>query len=742
MRTTCRGGASLQRKMERSASSQSAGLRNVYVSGSTDGNKDDTTFPQCSICLEPMLPSDNCISLDCYPGTKSPSEPSPNSVQRRQPKRTRSSTDHVSDKVASNEAVSCVTRSRNRFLKQLVPFSSRNLQGCTSDSVMASRRGLNDSAVKECISVRPYADAHQFHVVCLRQYVTFSLHNCQVAVPSPGGGDAEQSPAILRCPLPHCRKEVSQSVLRRLLLPVESQQEERFKNLQDDPRGLSVTPVVLMGKATQGVDALADFHGASSARFRASKKVEDHSRTMSPPSAPTPSHDHHGVTLRQGRKRNCEDAPQGTRAFAVASSAAIRRAHGAEKRTIPNCGTGAALRSSLSHLSTTCSSPIRVTRDLEGEALYGMYLERSFEAYVDTAGDMMRCLTPGCGYAFWWPPDAEWLSDESVRLGEDICPKCSRSCLICGGPPHKGESCDQARGVSVANPRDKKPVESHSLSFWRESRRLDVAFEEYKKAEHLRDCLQCGAVLHLESGCHRMRCRCGFKFCYVCGTPNATCGCQEVQGHGFLSLEEVRLSNSDAAKRSSSVSVLGNLSRSSRPSSGASRQPSASTTRATANSNHCSFKGSALRARPDTPLSRNKRKPSSSASRLASSETCGRVASHDRTQSRCPSDRCSFRKVTESRSLPARRALFAKQAPRVDVPPSSRSPSAPASTTANQSGEAVDGITSFRSAESCRRGRKSLTGKRMSNYSLRSRTRAVSAGAVPSTANGAKKRRR
>ncbi|PFH35162.1 hypothetical protein BESB_060490 [Besnoitia besnoiti] len=467
-------------------------------------------LPQpCSICLEPMLPTDMCISLGC----------------------------------SSQQARS----------------------GVSASNALPSKKKTEPQRVGAAERV-----PHRLHTVCFRQYVTFSLQNCQVtARPSEGGGKGSGI-AILRCPIPECREDVPQSVIRRLLLPSTQDLEVCCVDEADDDFFLvrrrsskqSDSSSVSLPLSTS---TLASGASSASRRRGVTRGADDGSATASPSPSHTPS-------------SSSPSAASG--ALAAAAAAAMRQvrrgeaadAEAAQKENCPEV-----VPPSSEPPSSAAPASCAAEGDKEGRALYGVYLERTFEAYADTAGDVVRCLAPGCGYAFWWPADAEWLEDEAERQGGETCPKCQSRCLVCGCAVHEDVGCEEAwsaqnaaaaRSASVALPGGKggKPgssrvVARRDLSFWRELRRVDSAFEEYKKAENLRDCVQCGATVHLEAGCHRMRCRCGYKFCYVCGTPNATCTCPEVQGHGFLTLEEVRQTHAPTRRRAASNAAAGESSR-------------------------------------------------------------------------------------------------------------------------------------------------------------------------------------
>jgi hypothetical protein len=47
-----------------------------------------------------------------------------------------------------------------------------------------------------------------------------------------------------------------------------------------------------------------------------------------------------------------------------------------------------------------------------------------------------------------------------------------------------------------------------------------------------KSCKNCGIPIEKVSGCEKMKCRCGYKFCYKCGVENATCKCTPAM-HGY-----------------------------------------------------------------------------------------------------------------------------------------------------------------------------------------------------------------
>jgi hypothetical protein len=45
--------------------------------------------------------------------------------------------------------------------------------------------------------------------------------------------------------------------------------------------------------------------------------------------------------------------------------------------------------------------------------------------------------------------------------------------------------------------------------------------QEYIKNSNIRICKRCGNAIVKASGCLKMKCRCGYRFCFKCGSENA-----------------------------------------------------------------------------------------------------------------------------------------------------------------------------------------------------------------------------
>jgi len=139
----------------------------------------------------------------------------------------------------------------------------------------------------------------------------------------------------------------------------------------------------------------------------------------------------------------------------------------------------------------------------------------ALESATDADPNLRYCPTPDCPYIAYWE---EQLKDGTVSLPKFFCPLCdSTSCLKCSiSPYHEGVSCDifQSMPASCRNEQ------------------LTRSYIELNKAQ-MRPCGRCGTVvMKKEGGCAKMKCRCGYRFCFVCGIENATCGHTPAH-HGF-----------------------------------------------------------------------------------------------------------------------------------------------------------------------------------------------------------------
>ena len=151
-----------------------------------------------------------------------------------------------------------------------------------------------------------------------------------------------------------------------------------------------------------------------------------------------------------------------------------------------------------------------------GPQLFSTLERRSLEAVVALDPTLHHCPTPNCTFLCSW-------SGVEDGLPRCDCPVCHKSsCLACFTSPfHNGYSCEQFK--------DQKSQDQTV-----EDRRKDEELlQEYLKKSTIRICKRCGQGVVKSSGCNKMKCRCGYRFCYECGVENALCG-HTPKYHGYI----------------------------------------------------------------------------------------------------------------------------------------------------------------------------------------------------------------
>lgn len=61
---------------------------------------------------------------------------------------------------------------------------------------------------------------------------------------------------------------------------------------------------------------------------------------------------------------------------------------------------------------------------------------------------------------------------------------------------------------------------------------VDADAQQILNTMGIKLCRRCGQGVVKEVGCHKLKCRCGYRFCWVCESENAQCGCTPSY-HGF-----------------------------------------------------------------------------------------------------------------------------------------------------------------------------------------------------------------
>ncbi|PIA50524.1 hypothetical protein AQUCO_01300932v1 [Aquilegia coerulea] len=89
------------------------------------------------------------------------------------------------------------------------------------------------------------------------------------------------------------------------------------------------------------------------------------------------------------------------------------------------------------------------------------------------------------------------LNECEASVTKSNCPVCKRVfCFNCERPWHAGYSCDEARGMTDRN---------------------DILFGALMETRRWQRCPVCKHCVELISGCSIIVCRCGIRFCYLCG---------------------------------------------------------------------------------------------------------------------------------------------------------------------------------------------------------------------------------
>lgn len=135
----------------------------------------------------------------------------------------------------------------------------------------------------------------------------------------------------------------------------------------------------------------------------------------------------------------------------------------------------------------------------------------------------MWCLTRGCDGV---------LEAKGKERGKVACGMCSSAaCFSCKVPWHAGVSCVQYRT---------KQVQAEKKARQKNEKANERAFEALmSKNTRYKQCRGCKVYLEKTFGCDKMKCRCGFRFCWRCGSTGAKCNCTG-RNHGFWDNETGR----------------------------------------------------------------------------------------------------------------------------------------------------------------------------------------------------------
>jgi len=102
---------------------------------------------------------------------------------------------------------------------------------------------------------------------------------------------------------------------------------------------------------------------------------------------------------------------------------------------------------------------------------------------------------------------------DAVVIKESECPECRRLfCAQCGVPWHAGLDCSELQTLSDF-----------------EKEQCDLMLFKLAKENQWQRCARCKHIVERNSGCCHITCRCGYEFCYKCGTEwnkaGMSCNC-------------------------------------------------------------------------------------------------------------------------------------------------------------------------------------------------------------------------
>ena len=169
-----------------------------------------------------------------------------------------------------------------------------------------------------------------------------------------------------------------------------------------------------------------------------------------------------------------------------------------------------------------CASELAPTevRALVGAAGYEALDARALALAVAASATLAPCPTPDCGFVAELPAGG----DDGAGGLAVTCPRCGvRRCARCGHDGgHDGRTCAEARAASASARGDD---DAHA--------RDEAATAAYLSGADARECGRCHALVAKTDGCDKLKCRCGYCFCYRCGAVDARCDCTPAS-HGFF----------------------------------------------------------------------------------------------------------------------------------------------------------------------------------------------------------------
>jgi len=218
------------------------------------------------------------------------------------------------------------------------------------------------------------------------------------------------------------------------------------------------------------------------------------------------------------------------------------------------CAAAASSGSDTLSIGKQCNAPVGmdVLHEIMTPEKYERLMQQKESAFVRKNADYHHCITPDCTNIVL----CKIVNDDGARICD--CFKCGHtSCLTCGARPfHVGKTCEDWReertrkkaahlrtvarnqqqfGSYLARPDPDRTRASEETKYDFEFGSVDTDNDPDgfgNALQNVKRCRRCGNGVELLEGCLKMKCICGYRFCYQCGSENALCGCTP-RHHGF-----------------------------------------------------------------------------------------------------------------------------------------------------------------------------------------------------------------
>jgi hypothetical protein len=160
-----------------------------------------------------------------------------------------------------------------------------------------------------------------------------------------------------------------------------------------------------------------------------------------------------------------------------------------------------------------------------GQDAFRVFDRRALEEVVTLDPTLFLCSSPDCSFVCSW----NGLEDGPPRM---LCPLCQCDrCLLCNCEPfHVGFTCQQHEEQKEITKKEQAQKEQAKKEQEKEEERLTKSFIS---KTGIKICPRCKNGVVKESGCDKLKCRCGYRSCWVCGSENAQCPCTPSY-HGYI----------------------------------------------------------------------------------------------------------------------------------------------------------------------------------------------------------------